>query len=68
MNSLISRRVIDEVKYMIETKKTRRELAKIFKVSKSTIHKDLHDRLNIKKKYNNLFLFIIYFTSSILNK
>ncbi len=45
MNSLISKRVIDEAIYMIETKKTIRELAKIFKVSKSTIHKDLHDRL-----------------------
>ena len=45
MNSLISRRVIDEAKYMLETKKTIREIAKVFKVSKSTVHKDLHDRL-----------------------
>lgn len=45
MNSLITKRVIDEAKYMIETKKTIRELASIFKVSKSTVHKDLHDRL-----------------------
>ena len=45
MNSLINRRVYDEAKYMLETKKTIREIAKIFKVSKSTVHKDLHDRL-----------------------
>lgn len=45
MNSLISRRVIDEAKYMIETKKTIRDIAKVFKVSKSTVHKDLHERL-----------------------
>ena len=45
MNSLISKRVIDEAKYMLETKKTIREIAKVFKVSKSTVHKDLHDRL-----------------------
>ena len=45
MNSLIYRRVIDEAKYMLETKKTIREIAKVFKVSKSTVHKDLHDRL-----------------------
>lgn len=45
MNSLISRRVIDEAKYMLETKYTIREIAKKFNVSKSTVHKDLHDRL-----------------------
>ena len=41
----IQKRVIDEAKYMIETKQTVREIAKIFKVSKSTVHKDLHERL-----------------------
>lgn len=45
MNSLIVKRVIDEANYMLETKKTIRELAKIFNVSKSTVHKDLHERL-----------------------
>lgn len=54
MNSLISRRVIDEANYMIETKNTIRDIAKIFKVSKSTVHKDLHERLfDINK---NLYL------------
>ena len=45
MNSLIIKRVIDEANYMKDTKKTIRELAKIFNVSKSTVHKDLHERL-----------------------
>ncbi|MCI5835110.1 MAG: sporulation transcriptional regulator SpoIIID [Firmicutes bacterium] len=36
---------------MIETDKTVREIATIFKVSKSTVHKDLHERLmKIDKK------------------
>lgn len=45
MNSLIVKRVIDEANYMLDTKKTIREIAKIFNVSKSTVHKDLHERL-----------------------
>lgn len=45
MNSLISKRVMDEAKYILETKKTIREIAKYFNVSKSTVHKDLHERL-----------------------
>ena len=50
----ISKRVIDEAYYMIETNKTIREIAKVFKVSKSTVHKDLKDRLKLIDK--NLFL------------
>lgn len=45
MNSLIIKRVIEEANYMLDTKKTIREIAKIFNVSKSTVHKDLHERL-----------------------
>ena len=45
MNSLIIKRVIDEAHYMLDTKQTIREIAKVFNVSKSTVHKDLHDRL-----------------------
>lgn len=45
MNSLISKRVMEEAKYMLETKKTIRQIAKYFNVSKSTVHKDLHERL-----------------------
>ena len=43
--------IINEALYMIETDKTVREIATIFKVSKSTVHKDLHERLmKIDKK------------------
>ena len=45
MNSLIIKRVLDEADYMLNTKKTIREIATIFNVSKSTVHKDLHERL-----------------------
>ena len=45
MNSLITKRVIDEANYMLNTKQTIREIAKVFNVSKSTVHKDLHERL-----------------------
>lgn len=41
----INSRVINEAEYMIHTGKTVREIARIFKVSKSTVHKDLHERL-----------------------
>ena len=45
MNSLIIKRVLDEANYMLKTKDTIREIATIFNVSKSTVHKDLHERL-----------------------
>lgn len=45
VNLNISNRVMDEANYMLQTKKTVREIATIFKVSKSTVHKDLHERL-----------------------
>ncbi len=45
MNSIIFRRVMDETNEILNSKKTIREVAKIFNVSKSTVHKDLHERL-----------------------
>ena len=39
------RRVKEEANYMLKTGKTVREIATIFQVSKSTVHKDLHERL-----------------------
>lgn len=45
MDKKIIDRVIEEGKYMISTGKTVREMASIFGVSKSTVHKDLRDRL-----------------------
>ena len=45
MNSSIYKRVINEANHVIETNNTIRETAKEFNVSKSTVHKDLHERL-----------------------
>ena len=47
-------RIRREASYMIETQNTVREIAKKFKVSKSTVHKDLHERL--KKVDYNLYI------------
>lgn len=46
----ISRRVIDEAEYIIKTNETIRQTAKIFNVSKSTVHKDLKERLKYINK------------------
>jgi len=48
----IEKRVLKEAEYIIKTKQTVREIAKIFNVSKSTVHKDLQERL--KQIDNNL--------------
>lgn len=45
MNSLIIKRVLEEADYMLNTKNTIRQIASVFNVSKSTVHKDLHERL-----------------------
>ena len=45
MNKRIISRVIEEGKYILETGKTVREMAGIFGISKSTVHKDLRERL-----------------------
>ena len=45
MNKKIYDRVINESKYIIATNKTIREVASIFSVSKSTVHKDMRERL-----------------------
>lgn len=45
----IKNRVLNEAQRIIETKETIRNIAEYFKVSKSTVHKDLRERL---KKYD----------------
>lgn len=45
MSTDIFSRVLEEADYIINTGKTIRDIASIFKVSKSTVHKDLHERL-----------------------
>ena len=45
MNKNIIKRTLKESEYILKTKKTIREIAKVFGVSKSTVHKDLSNRL-----------------------
>ena len=61
MSDYIKKRVLEESIYIINTEDTIREIAKKFNVSKSTVHKDLQERLyqidinkyNIIKKIMN---------------
>lgn len=45
MNKKIIKRVLDESEYIINNRKTVRDVAKVFNVSKSTVHKDMQERL-----------------------
>ncbi|MDD4053330.1 MAG: sporulation transcriptional regulator SpoIIID [Bacilli bacterium] len=45
MKGNILKRVLDETFYIINTEATIRDIAKIYNVSKSTVHKDLNERL-----------------------
>lgn len=56
MSAYIIKRVIDVANHIIDTKDTIRETAKIFNISKSTVHKDLQERLSQIDvvKYNNV--------------
>ncbi len=45
MKDYIHERVVAAARYVMDTKSTVRETAKVFGVSKSTIHKDITDRL-----------------------
>ena len=56
LNKHIKERVIAVSNYILKTNCTIRDASKIFKVSKSTIHKDIQDRLNYidQKKYHEI--------------
>ena len=59
MNNKIYKRIINEANLIIDTNKTIRDISKIMKVSKSTVHKDLHERLfkideNLYSKVNEI--------------
>ena len=45
MNKYIITRVLNEALYMLEHKSTVRDIANVYNVSKSTVHKDLQERL-----------------------
>ena len=60
----ISKRILEEAKYMITTKETIREIAKKFNVSKSTVHKDIQERLlkldkNLSEEVKNILQYHI---------
>lgn len=45
MNKKIISRVMEEANYIIDTNKTIREVSIVFGVSKSTVHKDMREKL-----------------------
>ena len=60
MNKSIIDRINKEAEYIIKTKSTIRETSKIFGVRKSTVHKDLQERLKeidlyLHEKIQNIF-------------
>ena len=64
MNKNIIKRVLDESKYIIDYKETVRNTASYFNVSKSTVHKDMQERLkeidiNIFKQVEEIFKYHI---------
>ncbi len=60
----IAKRVIGEAHHILETGDTIRTTAFLFKVSKSTVHKDMQERLiKIDKNlYNEIFKILKYHT------
>jgi len=61
----ITTRVINETQIILNNGYTIREIAKIFNVSKSTVHKDLHERLLKidKEKYKEVDKILKYHTN-----
>ena len=56
----IKERILKEANHIISTRETIRETAEKFKISKSTIHKDLQERLllinaDLHKQVNRIF-------------
>lgn len=45
MKEYIEKRAVEIAEYILDTKATVRQAAGVFKVSKSTVHKDLSERL-----------------------
>lgn len=64
MGADITNRILEEADYIIKTGYTIRELAFVFKVSKSTVHKDLHERLLLidKERYKKVDQILKYHT------
>ena len=54
MKDYIEERVIELAHYIIENKSTVRATAKKYNISKSTVHKDITDRLGMLDEYTNI--------------
>lgn len=60
MEKYIINRVLKEAYYILENKSTVRDIASIYNISKSTVHKDLQERLkeidiSLHKDVNEIF-------------
>lgn len=65
MQDYIRRRVLDISSYILESKATVRQAAIVFGVSKSTVHKDITERLpSINKKTANQIKDILEFNKA----
>lgn len=62
MRTDIKTRVLEEAKYILQTGETIRETAKKFHVSKSTVHKDLQEKLKQLNKniYKRIVIILNY--------
>ena len=65
MNKKTLDRVIEEANYIFNTKKTIRETSYVFGVSKSTVHKDIRERLvlldkNLYEKVSSILKYHTY--------
>ena len=60
MNNKIYSRTLEEANLLLNKNLTIRDISKIICVSKSTVHKDLHDRLKVINKdiYNEVRLIL----------
>ena len=62
MNEAIRRRVLYQARIMLDNKLTVREVAKIIGLSKSTIHKDLTEKLKLidEELYDEIAILLEY--------
>lgn len=51
MENRIADRVLAEANYIVSTNKTIREVSRIFGVSKSTVHKDMREKLYLLDRF-----------------
>lgn len=65
MQEYIQKRVLDICVYILETRATVRQAAQVFEVSKSTVHKDMTERLpSLNKEMANQVKKVLDFNKS----